>query len=67
MYKRQEAQGAEVWIDGKKIGPAPQTLKTIAPGKVQIQVRKPKCEAAIEPIDLKPALTKKVKLTPKCP
>ena len=62
-----EAQGAEVWIDGKKIGPAPQTLKTIAPGKVQIQVRKPKCEAAIETIDLKPALTKKVKLTPKCP
>jgi hypothetical protein len=62
-----ESQGVEVWIDGKKIGPPPVKLTNLAPGTVQVQVRKPKCESLVENIELKPAVTRKVKLSPKCP
>ena len=59
--------GAEVWVDGKKLGLAPVVADKLTPGSVQVQVRKPKCESAVETVELKPAAKKKLVLSPRCP
>lgn len=58
---------AEVWIDGKRLGKAPVRADKLTPGSVQVQVRKAKCESVVETVELKPAITKKIELSPKCP
>lgn len=62
-----DVPGAEVWIDGKKLGTAPVRADKLAPGPVNVQVRKPRCESVVETVELKPAVTRKITLTPRCP
>ena len=59
--------GAEVLVDGKKLGPAPLHLESLPPGSVQVMVKKPRCESVVEKVELKAGVTRQVNAALKCP
>jgi len=59
--------GAEVLVDGKKLGAAPLRVENLLPGGVQVMVKKPRCESVVEKVELKAGVTRQVNATLKCP
>ncbi|MCC7385399.1 MAG: serine/threonine protein kinase [Deltaproteobacteria bacterium] len=58
--------GAEVWIDRKKVGLAPQRIDTLKPGEVLLEIKKKGCKTVREKVDLKPAITHRLNPALQC-
>ncbi len=61
-----EPDGADVFVNGKRVGVTPLRLDTLAPGAIKVEIKRAKCTSIVQDVELKPAATRKLAIKLRC-